>query len=771
MKRLIAVLLAIILTVGSFSGCAKENFRFDDDTSLSRGQWIELLAGTFGLDEYEQKKPYFKDIRKKNNIFTAVQSCYEWGVLKDVPKRFNQNKGASREFVITTVVYAIGNGWEKCEGSSDRDKAIQYALENNIIKEDKDYKKWATSEECQSILSVAQFVYLNQEIEPIDTVVMNENVSDQRETNNINQISENQYIVTGMNPSEGDVLIAPGTTMSPDGVAIKVASAVDNGDGTYTVTTVTPELHEVFDEVEFADVVVPEFEDIIPAAGVSIMSSDGTSIVSNGNDTVPKMKSLSTVAKGMPTNVTQLAMADSKENALSFTASCNFTKGTVSVSPSWSNASANIQQLMSGEGSASPEAGEWFSKTSVFPDKTLLGPDAYSNDKAIQDYKEGKINAEELKSALKAQQNDDGTEKIPNLTNKFSGGYEIVGELAIKDLYVVPTYKLKTAKVLGIDTGVPTGIENFSIETNYGVEASLAIKGKLEEELTVVSMPITLGGVGTLTLEIKLYAELNGEISVKASITNNTKTEYASGKTKKTSAQNATASAQAELAFETGPKLNAKISVLAIPIINADVSAALQIQASCSINLSSDWTETDEAFVIDRKTSFVYGVDGHVPIVKIGIGTDGSTLANKLSLTFSWTLVGAEGSNAPLKAAKFDIVPEKEIIIWEEHQELPKDKTDEENLEQLEQDSKDNLGGNMNISSYYIHLTVGEKSNVDLEYPGGYDADDFKWTTSDKSVVTVKNGKLTGKGVGSAMITAESKDGKYYASCAVYVGE
>ena len=771
MKRLIAVLLTIILTVGSFSGCASENFRFDDDTSLSRGQWIELLAGTFGLDEYDEKKPYFKDVRKKDDIFTAVQSCYEWGVLKDAPKRFKQNKGASREFVITTAVYAIGNGWEKCEGSSNTDKAIQYALENNIIQEDKDYKKWATSKECQAILSVAQFVYLNQEIEPIDKVVMNENVSDQRETNNINQIGENQYVVTGMNPSEGDVLIAPGTTLSPDGVAIKVESAVDNGDGTYTVTTVTPELHEVFDEVEFADVVVPEFEDIIPAAGVSIMSSDGTSIISNGNDTVPTMQGMTTIAKGTSANITQLAIGDSKKNALSFTASCNFTKGTVSLSPSWSNASINMDQLLTGKGSASPEAGELFEKTSVFPDKTLFGPDAYSNDKAIQDYKDGKINADELKKALSAQQNEDGTEKIPNITNKFSGGYEIVGQLAIKDLYITPTYKLKTAKVLGIDTGIPTGIEKFSIETNYGVEASLSIKGELTEEITVCTMPISLGGVGTLTLEIKLYAELNGEISVKASITNNTKTEYASGKTKKTSTQNATASAEAELSFETGPKLNAKVSLLAVPLINANVSAALQIKASCAIKLSSDWTETEEAFVIDRKTAFEYGVNGHIPIVKIGIGTDKSTLANKLSLTFSWTLVGAEGSNAPLKAAKFDIVPEKEIVIWEDHQELPKDKTDEENLEQTEQDSKDNLGGNMNISSYYIHLTVGEKANVDLEYPGGYDSDDFKWTTSDKSVVTVKNGKLTGKGVGSAMITAESKDGKYYASCAVYVGE
>lgn len=56
-----------------------------------------------------------------------------------------------------------------------------------------------------------------------------------------------------------------------------------------------------------------------------------------------------------------------------------------------------------------------------------------------------------------------------------------------------------------------------------------------------------------------------------------------------------------------------------------------------------------------------------------------------------------------------------------------------------------------------------------MKYPDGYTADNFKWETSDASIVTVKNGRIKAKKEGSATIRAKSTDGKYYANCAVYV--
>lgn len=790
MKRFIALLLSLLILLGSLTGCADGHFRFKNDTSLTRGQWIEKLAATFGLDEYEKKEPYFSDVASSDAIFTSVQSCYEWDILRDVSRKLKKNNGASLEFVITTAVYATGADISAYEGKNDVEKALNFASKNDIAPSGLNYSKWATGEQCQSILSAAQFVYLNQEITPIDKVVINEGVKDQRETTNIVYVGENEYTISNIKPSVNDVLIAPGTKESPDGVAIKVTEIIDNGDGTYTIKTCTPELHEVFEEIEYAGVAVPEFEDIIPSNGVTISGNGGgvepVAYSSNNKPTITNLSyspnkdnkpQVTTLALNQKADaeVIQLGIGTSKKEALSFTASCNFTKGTISVSPSWGSQSIAIEQLLTGKGSASPEAGQWFEKKSVFPDKTLFGPDAYSNDEAIDAYKKGVINADELREALYGMQNSDGTEKIPNVTNKFSGGYEIVGSVSITDLYVVPTYKLKTAKVFGVDTKVPTGIESFSIETNYGASVSLSVKGKLENELTICSIPVSLGGVGTLTLELQLYAELNGEISVKASITNNTKAEYVSGKTKKTSTQNSSASVEAELEFEAGPKFNAELSFCMIPLVNASISAAINVKAGCGVELSAEWTETEDAFVLDRKTTFSYGVDGHIPIVKLSIGTDKNTLANKLNIKYTWTIVGAEGSNAPLTAAKFNILPEEEIVLWEEHLEIPKDeeKKDEENTSSEENDSSnyEGLGSNMNISSYYVRISKGESVMIEIDYPSGYDADDFTWSSADKSIATVKSGKLTAKGIGSTYIKAESKDGKYYASCAVSVGE
>lgn len=795
MKKFFSLVLAFLLTLSTLTGCVDTHFRFKDDTSLTRGQWIEQLAATFGMDDFEKDEAYFSDIPATDSIYTAAQSCYEWNVLRDIGKKLKKNDGASLEFAVSTAIYATGVDLSNEVGKNDREKAINYAVENGIIPSGLNYSKWVTAEQSQELLSAAQLAYLNQSFTPVDKVKFLDTVSDQRNSNELTAINEGEYLIRNRKPNVGDVLIAPRTPENPDGVAIKITEITDNGDGTYTAKTCTPELYEVFDEVEYAGVAIPKFEDIIPADGVQITQGSTVSPVSyqTDEDVSYKTMALNYTSTDKPvvatlgslsndSNIIPLGIGDSKETALSFTATCNFTKGTVSINPAWSNASINIEHLLTGSGSATPNkgsddqyneslvSGEWFKKTSVFPDKNLFGKNPYDNDKAIEDYKSGKISADELRNALKKSQTKDGLEKTPNITNKFSGGYEIVGSVSISDLYFIPKYKLKTAKVLGIDTGVPTGIESFSIETNYSVSASLSVKGKLENELTVCSIPVSLGGVGTLKFDLIIYAELNGEIAVKASISNNTKTEYSSGKTKKTTTQSSSASAEANLEFETGPKIKAKLSLCAIPFIDAGVSAAVKVKSSGAIKYSTDWSETDDNFVINRKTTMGYNLDLYVPIVKLSIGTDKSTLANKLNIKFTWTLVGAEGSNAPLKAVEVNLLDD-EVIIWQDSQTLPKNEYKEESSSGDNQSSSQSPGGNMQISSYYINLMPGEETAIELDYPNGYGADDFKWSTSDKNVVTVKNGKLVAKKSGSAIVKAESKDGKYYANCAVYVGE
>lgn len=775
MKRIIAVILVVALLLGIAAGCSSEHFRFSSDTSVTKGEWITLLASRFGFDDFQSQEPYYSDVNQNDDIFQFVQSCREWNVLRDEEKSFKKNEGATIHFVITTAVFASGADLTWYTGT-DEEKAIQHAIKSGIIPEGLDYSKWATAEQCSHVLDDVQRQYLSREITPIDKVVYNEQVQDLRTGSSLVQINANTYLFTSFEPKPGEIYIAPGDTENPTGIAIKVLEVQENGDSTFTATTTLPELYEVFNEIEFADVVIPNYEDIVPAEGVEISEfhtgpstavySDFENCVSTANSNDARLVTLSYNQGNQIPQVVPLGMGTSKKEALSFTAKCNFTKGTVSVTPSWDNKKIEIEELMGGTGSASPEGGKLFEKTSIFPDKTLFGPDKYSNEKAIQDYKSGKIDATALREALKAQQNADQTEKLPSMTNKFSGGYEIVGEIAITDLYIVPTYKFVTQKILGIDTGIPVGIENFTIETNYGASASLSIKGKIENELTVCSVPVTMGGVATLTVEVILYSELNGELSVKTQVANNTKVEYANGNTRKTSTQSSSASGEMEVTFEAGPGLKAKLSLLAIPFVDVKLTAAVQIKGNGGITLSNEWTETDDSFVIDRKTVVNYGIEGYVPIVKFKIGSDKNTLANKLNISFSWTLIDSDS------AYNFSILPSTEIILWQDHLELPKDPDEASSTEAATGESGSNgVGSNMRISSYYIHLTIGESKELSIEFPEGYNSNNFVWKSDNEDIASISNGTILGKQVGSTIITASSTDGLYYAKCAVYVGE
>lgn len=444
MKKFFSLVLAFLLTLSTLTGCVDTHFRFKDDTSLTRGQWIEQLAATFGMDDFEKEEAYFSDVPATDSIYTAAQSCYEWNVLRDIGKKLKKNDGASLEFAVSTAIYATGVDLSNEVGKNDREKAINYAVENGIIPSGLNYSKWVTAEQSQELLSAAQLAYLNQSFTPVDKVEFLDTVSDQRNSNELTAINEGEYLIRNRKPNVGDVLIAPGTPENPDGVAIKITEITDNGDGTYTVKTCTPELYEVFDEVEYAGVAIPKFEDIIPADGVQITQGSTVSPVSyqTDEDVSYKTMALNYTSTDKPvvatlgslsndSNIIPLGIGDSKETALSFTATCNFTKGTVSINPAWSNASINIEQLLTGGGSATPNkgsddqyneslvSGEWFKKTSVFPDKNLFGKNPYDNDKAIEDYKSGKISADELRNALKKSQTKDGLEKTPNITNKF----------------------------------------------------------------------------------------------------------------------------------------------------------------------------------------------------------------------------------------------------------------------------------------------------------------------------------------------------------------
>lgn len=124
MKRFIAILLTVaMLITGLFSlaGCNATTA----DTALSMGQWVTLIAESFGMQNYLSDEPHFKNVTKESNYFSAFQMAAEWDILEPTDE-IRDTTAVKYSDVLITLVNA---GGFMPDGSSDEEK-INYAIDN-----------------------------------------------------------------------------------------------------------------------------------------------------------------------------------------------------------------------------------------------------------------------------------------------------------------------------------------------------------------------------------------------------------------------------------------------------------------------------------------------------------------------------------------------------------------------------------------------------------------------------------------------------------------
>ena len=775
MKRIISVLLVASILfglVGGLSGCSRNN------TVLSRSEWIEQLSAEFGLDQYMNTEQAFTDVDSEEVIFANVQSCVEWGVLDNsASKEFKPQENAQVSFAVETAVAAAG---VDLDGRS----VEEFARDEGIVsKAFLDYNGNLTPEKANDIIDWAKGLYINREQKPVENVVLQNSVKDISDATTVAQVSESAYTVTGTDVDtvkKDDVIILPPSDQYPSGLARKVVSVKRNADGSVTYETVEPSIEEVCADLEIATTVVPEKEDIILAEGVSWGVSDTAMGSLDGAKLVPLIdtsgdaKVVQTASKG-----------------LDFTLSVNFTKGKLSLSENFANlfkttlddtglikGSKEFNSLfgmgekvtVGGEMGFSAQSGlddtsklgELFNKTSIIPDKNLFGKDPYDNTAAIEAYKAGEMSLDELKKELDLTA-DQQEKEVASMTNKFKGSYEITGSLSIKNLYVEPEIKLE--KVLG----VPTGIEKLSVEVNYDIESTLKIKGKITEELVVCSCPVAVGATGvTINVQLILFADFNGELGVKAVISNNTKMEYSGGKFKRTAAKSSSLSADLSAQIDFGPGFKIDVLFLGLNIIDTKVTAAVRLKFNAGLSLKTSYAVDEEAITINRCTDYTLKFSGYVPIVTLSIGQSKS-FANKLKLTFSWEIIGEKS------ALKFDIGQEnatlwkEELIIKLREEEVPDETTPDDTTGENEKtfDPSDYL----QLEEYYLRLDENDQTKIKIEHiPEGYSESDLIWSIENPEIAAVNGGVVTGMGYGTTIAAVKTSDGIYACYIAINVG-
>ena len=742
-KRSISVVMAILILICSITsaGCSKRESVDSttgieiSDEAMTREQWIMGLGAAFGMNEYVTEQPFFSDVDVSSELFPYLQSCAEWGIFEKTGGDFEPQQGTTREYAIQTAVIASevlndsteDNLYEEC---------ISYAEKKGILESDKkDYlSESITYEEGQKILDWAVWEYQNKEFVEYSDVQIREDIIDMTACNLEVNENENTVIIPKGDPilQEGDVFITPATKEAPYGVAEKVVSVSYDDEGKQIVETTDPELEEIYEKLDFAVRAVPEVEDIVVSEGVTLASADA-----EGNAYVKAVSQ----DNADDVRIETLSYANGNKGAsnkgANFGFEVNFTKGSVKLNPSWESSFGQFKaELDQGTQSVDKEAGVLFEKSNVL-----------------------------------YESKGDYEKVIDTIDNKFTGGYEITGSVAIKDLYIdVEAHPKKLA-------GIPVGIDTFSITTNYKTESTLKLKGTLKEELKLSSFHIQTPVPGlTVKVEVMLYANANGELEVKLNTSNVNTLSYSDGRTKKVNTSTADSlDFKAAIEIECGAAVKAAPCILGIEIVDVKLKVAVKYNFSQAVSAADNTKEKDGKEITTRTWNWEVKIEKTLPVVTMEVGSGKKCL---LKLNFKWELVGSKGLIKIESKPVYDrtyCIGESVINSIDLNDATEAESTEPNvNLEQEPTESSGILEKSeiLDIDIYMLSLGVGDTYEIQVtDIPEGYNVSDLVWESDDTEIVTVKDGKVKAVSVGNAQVKVATSDGKHSISCTVIVGD
>ena len=231
---------------------------FESPEIITQGDFVTSLVNDLGFAGTGNADQFFTDVNPEDECYNAVQTAVEWGIL-DADSGFDPDREATVGFAVDTATNAlqydnIPEDIILTDSNTDRTKGCSKDTAAEIIQKAKEYRlNKKPAEEFANI-------------ETKDTV-------ETFDASEITAVAEDEFTFNSFGdekPVTGDIFIAEteyGQT------AEKIVSVSENGDGTYSVTTVQPDMDEVFDDFSFVDYATPDVENIsfTPAPGAFIL--------------------------------------------------------------------------------------------------------------------------------------------------------------------------------------------------------------------------------------------------------------------------------------------------------------------------------------------------------------------------------------------------------------------------------------------------------------------------------------------------------------------
>ncbi|KNZ68724.1 S-layer protein [Thermincola ferriacetica] len=100
--------IRILAAWGVVSGNKEK--KFNPDRTITRAEFISMLAAAKGLEPGSEEAPVFIDVPKTAWYFNAVQAAARAGLLKGSGKKFNPNQPISRQEMVVMLMNAANSG-------------------------------------------------------------------------------------------------------------------------------------------------------------------------------------------------------------------------------------------------------------------------------------------------------------------------------------------------------------------------------------------------------------------------------------------------------------------------------------------------------------------------------------------------------------------------------------------------------------------------------------------------------------------------------------
>lgn len=806
MKRAIAILLAITIMISTLSGCAVTTA----DSALSMGQWVTLIADSFGLQNYIEETPHFSKVTEKEDTFSAFQAVAEWGIIEPSDEITSSTPVKWKDVLISLV-----NAGEFLDADATDEEKINFAIEN-FDSSIRSYwgKRYIKLKEAIPLLDVAQEMWAGKVYtEKIEEATFSEEVINCIENKEINYVSEGETIITTaeelQNLKVGDVYTLPANETTP--ASINKVESIEYVDGGIIITNdagfVEEEVAEYVQEIRIQETAPIDFTKV---AGIYDEYGNPINFEIDDSVTIEGMSStngdykctnLSYNAQSNEPKVEELGFFDNVKGSLKF----EVGQYSVSLSTTKDNISVKLAKEIEQKSKSSryrEQTQEIYVQTSF--DDVQLTKDI--------DYSWGKLHSATVK--LDYSTTIEGgikTEREGKIGNPVAEGEETTMSLSS----VLNQYK-NALKELG----------NSVYET------------KCDDEIYICKLAIVDGGFASVDFIIKGKITAEGDIKIVVEVEGAQGIEVKNGKFRyiKTKDVDVDFAAEGSLEVTVSPgveiKLFRKIALVTVTIdcgLGASVgmtahlfdieghelySGEAQLTAEDAQNLSNEkmytTAEEIEKFAKEKGGSWdaeAKGITGNVtihkgvclewklyPIVRFGI--NGKCLvgeiAKKFNVSLSVEILGSKNTvlqghmdfpnnignmlksdsvGSGLSAllgigaeCTYDYVPWDEAI--EEIEELGP-------ITESTTDSDDIVvSDTINLSTMRVEVKEGHSLQISIVgLPEGYELKDVEAESDDPDIATfdIRDGKITGVKEGVTQIIVKTKDGKYKAYCAVVV--